>query len=101
MDRITESSMRYGLDINTNKTKFMIISKEDITGVHLSINQSIIERVHKYKYLGTVINDQWDNAEEIKCRMGKARNVFNSMSSSFKSHNLSIQLKIRLLRILQ
>ncbi|KAL4120153.1 hypothetical protein QTP88_012884 [Uroleucon formosanum] len=98
MDRITEASMRYGLDINTNKTKFMIISKEDITGVHLSINQSRIERVHKYQYLGTVINDQWDNAEEIKCRIGKARSVFNLMNASFKSHNLSIQLKIRLLR---
>jgi hypothetical protein len=89
--------MRYRLDINT-KTKFMIISKKDITGVHLSINQSRIERVHKYQYLGIVINDQWDNTEEIKCRIGKSRNVFNSISASFKSHNLSLQLKIRLLR---
>lgn len=45
MDKITESSIRYGLNINTNKTKFMIISKEDITGVHMSINQTRIERV--------------------------------------------------------
>lgn len=50
MDRIIEASMRYGLDINTNKTKFMIISKEDITVVHLSINQSRIE-----KYINTNI----------------------------------------------
>ncbi|CAI6350836.1 unnamed protein product [Macrosiphum euphorbiae] len=98
MDEITESSMRYGLYINTNKTKFMIISKEDITGVHININQIRIERVHKYQYLGTVINEQWDNAEEIKCRIGKARDVFNSMSASFKSHDLSLHLKIRLLR---
>lgn len=40
MAKITESSMRYGLDINTNKTTFMIISKEDITGV---------ESLHKHK----------------------------------------------------
>lgn len=56
MDKITESSMRYGLNINTNKTKFMIISKEDITGDLLSINQTRIERIHKYQYLSTVIN---------------------------------------------
>jgi len=98
MDEITESSMRYGLYINTNKTKFMIISKEDITGVHININQIRIERVHKYQYLGTVINEQWENAEEIKCCIGKARDVFNSISASFKSHNLSLHLKIRLLR---
>lgn len=65
MNRITEISSRYGLDIKTNKTKFMIIRKENI-GTHISINQTRIERVHRYQYIGTVINVQWDNAEEKK-----------------------------------
>jgi len=56
-----------------------------------------MKRVNQYQYLGTVINEQWDNTEKIKCRIGKARNVFNSMSASFKSHNLSLHIKIRLL----
>lgn len=37
MDKITKSSSKYVLDINTNRTKFIVISKEDITGVHASI----------------------------------------------------------------
>jgi hypothetical protein len=84
------------MDINTNKTKFMIISKEDITGVHISINQTRIERVHQY--LGTINNEQWDNAEELKHRIGIARNLFNSMSASFKSHDLPLIVKIQLLK---
>lgn len=86
MDKIIEISMRYGLNINTKKIKFMIISKEDITRVHLSINQTKIERVHKYQYLGTAINKKWDNTKEIKCCIGKARNVFNSMSVTTYLH---------------
>lgn len=35
---------------------------EDITGAHISINQTRIEREHQYQYLGTFINEQWDNA---------------------------------------
>lgn len=44
VDEITETSKTYGLDI-INKTKFMIISKENINGVHLYIDKTRIEHV--------------------------------------------------------
>lgn len=52
--------------MNTNKTKFLNISKGNIIGAHISVNQTEIKRLHCYQYLGTVIHVQWDNAEEIK-----------------------------------
>lgn len=76
----------------------MIISKEDISGAHLYINGIRIEQVKQYYYLGTVINEQLDNAQEIECRIGKARTVFNQMSTIFKSHNISLETKMRHLR---
>lgn len=76
MSKIHETSEAYGLDINTSKTKFMIVSKKEINGVNLYVNQARIERVTKYTYLGTIINESWENAEEIKSRIGKARSVF-------------------------
>lgn len=49
MNRITETSSRYILDINSKKiNKFMIISKKNIIGVHISINQTRMKRVHRY-----------------------------------------------------
>ena len=72
MDRVVEKSSQYGLEINTNKTKLMVISKENIGGVHLSINQNAIERVSHYNYLGTIINEKWNNIQEIRCRIEKA-----------------------------
>jgi Reverse transcriptase (RNA-dependent DNA polymerase) len=98
MDRITQYSQQYGLNINVQKTKQMIISKKPINGAHLYISGIRIERVKQYCYLGTIINEQWDNVQEIKCRIGKAKAVFNKMSAIFKSHHLSLETKIRHLR---
>uniref|UniRef100_A0A8D9ETK3 Reverse transcriptase domain-containing protein n=1 Tax=Cacopsylla melanoneura TaxID=428564 RepID=A0A8D9ETK3_9HEMI len=97
MNKVTVTSQKYGLDINTSKTKFMIISKENITGANLYINQTIIERVSQYTYLGTMINEAWDNSQEIRCRIGKAKSTFLTMGSVFRSHNLTLETKIRLL----
>ncbi|CAG9839145.1 unnamed protein product [Diabrotica balteata] len=62
----------------------MIISKQNITGANLYVNQMRIERVSQYNYLRTIINESWDNTKEIKCRIGKAKSAFLAMSSVFK-----------------
>uniref|UniRef100_A0A8D8W5N2 Craniofacial development protein 2 n=2 Tax=Cacopsylla melanoneura TaxID=428564 RepID=A0A8D8W5N2_9HEMI len=98
IDKITLHSNNYGLDINANKTKLMIISKNVINDCHLYTNGIQIERVTKYNYLGTNINEEWDNTLEIKVRIGKARSVFNQMSAVFKTHNLNLDTKMRILR---
>lgn len=59
-------------------------SKEKINGAHV-INGIQIEWVKQYCNLKTVINGQWDNTQEIKCSIEKARRVFNKMSAIFKS----------------
>lgn len=98
IDKITTSSQKYGLDINASKTKFMIISKTYIPNCHIQSNHQPIERVSKYTYLGTNINDQWDHSQEIKARIEKARAAFNGMSVIFKNHHLTLDTKVRLLR---
>uniref|UniRef100_A0A8D8VWR7 Uncharacterized protein n=1 Tax=Cacopsylla melanoneura TaxID=428564 RepID=A0A8D8VWR7_9HEMI len=45
-----------------------------------------------------MLNEQWDQSQEIKIRIVKARAAFNQMSKLFKTHNLNIDFKIRLLR---
>lgn len=99
MNKITEVSSSYGLDINANKTKVIIITKEQISSnARIIVNQVRIERVTQCQYLGTCINESWDNSQEVKCRIAIARNVFNNMSSVFKSHNLTLDTKTRLLK---
>jgi hypothetical protein len=52
---------------------------------------------------GTTINEDWDQALEIKCRIEIGREVFRKMSKVFKCHDfilfyLSFATKIRLLK---
>ena len=63
MNRVTESRRRYGLDVNVNKTKLMIVYKNKFTNCTLNINQNPVERVNNYTYLGTIVNEQWDHSE--------------------------------------
>lgn len=57
MDRVTESSRRNSLDIHINKTKLMVINRNNNQEDKLKINQKRVERVNKYSYLGTTMND--------------------------------------------
>ena len=81
MSRIAGVSQQYGLDINVDKTKLMVISKDPVPHLNLNINGVNIARVNKYVHLGTVINDQWDSSVEVRCRIKKARSVFNRMAT--------------------
>jgi Reverse transcriptase (RNA-dependent DNA polymerase) len=98
MNRVTKKSEEYGLRLNTAKTKYMVISKEVIPPGRLTVNNKQIERVNKYKYLGTTVGEQWDHSLEIKCRIEQARATFVKMSSLFRSHDLSVSTKMRVVR---
>lgn len=90
MDRVTKISLQYGLEMNMNKTKLLIVSKRNITEDSLYIHHSRIQRVRQYTYLRTITNERQDNSQEIRRRIEKARTLF-------KSHNLSIDMELRLL----
>ena len=86
------------VDVNVDKTKLMIISKDYIPYNYLNINENHIDWVHKYIYLSTIMNNQWNHSQEIRCQIEKSRAVFNRMANVLKSHDLSMDIKIRLLR---
>ena len=64
----------------------------------LTLDRETIERVERYTYLGSMINANWDQSEEVRCRIEKARTIFNKKKTFFVSKNLSLKLKIRMVR---
>src|SRR5215469_16049153 len=80
------------------KTKDMIMSRDQNAGRSHSmrIDNSSIERVEEFKYLGTMLTNQNYIQEEIKSRLklGNACYYFvqNLLSSSFLSKNLKIKI---------
>lgn len=101
LDRVVELSEERGLTLNTKKTQFMVITKSQQRQESLMIHGEQIKKVSKYKYLGTIINEDNDYTEEIKSRIGQARSAFNKMKNVLCSGDLTTGLKTRLLRVLR
>ncbi|XP_073824763.1 FERM domain containing isoform X3 [Musca autumnalis] len=97
--RLTACSETYGLRLNTNKTKYMIISKKNnFENMNITIHNTPLERVSSFKYLGFSINDQWDNSKEIKCRIEMARDTFHKYKRVLTSHDSNIATKTRFIK---
>ena len=82
-----------GLEVNADKTKYMVMSREQTAGLShtMKFDNSSIERVEEFKYLGTTLTNQNSIEEEIKSRLklGNAcyHSVQNLLSSSLLSKN--------------
>jgi hypothetical protein len=92
------ASKEIGLEVNADKTKHMIMSRDQNMGRSHSvkIDNSSIGRVEEFKYLGTTLTNQNFIQEEIKSRLklGKACcwSVQNLLSSSLLSRGLKIKI---------
>ena len=94
LERVNQACEEVGLTINIEKTKFMVISKNPNIHPVITLNGKQVERVQKYKYLGTVINDLLDPDEEIKIRIEMARKTFIAYSSMFTNRGLCLRIRL-------
>ena len=60
-----------GLKVNADKTKYMIMSRDQNAGRShsMKVDNSSIERVEEFKYLGTTLTNQNSIQEEIKSKL--------------------------------
>ena len=76
------------LEVNPDKTKYMVMSRDQNAGRshNINIDTIFLERVEEIKYLGTTLRGQNSIQEEIKSRLksGNAccHSVKNLLSSS-------------------
>lgn len=97
LDRVVHSCEQFGLKLNITKTKFMIVSKRNIN-TQLWIGQNRVERTEKIVYLGQLLSDDWDHSKEIKRRIEIARNTFIRMKKILCGRDLSLTLRMRMVR---
>jgi hypothetical protein len=66
-EALVAASKEIGLEVNADKTKYMIMSRDRNAGRDDSgkIDNSSIERVEEFKYLGTMLTDQNSVQEEL------------------------------------
>jgi hypothetical protein len=89
-----------GLEVNADKTKYMIISRDQIAGRShiMKTDESSIERVEEFKYLGTTLTNQNSTQEEIKIRLKLGNACYYSVQNLLLYNLLSKHLKIKICR---
>jgi hypothetical protein len=66
-----DAGKEVGLEVNTEKTKYMLLSRHQNAGQNhdIKIGNRCFENVEEFRYLGTTITNQNLIQEEIKRRM--------------------------------
>lgn len=87
----------FGMSLNAKKTKIMVIDKKEKVRCKIKVDGKELEQVKEYKYLGTWITDDGRCEEEVRRRIGKAKNDFWKFKEILRG-NIDLNLKKRLLK---
>lgn len=98
LNKINTTGKEYGLIINTDNTKFMVISREQHNQAQIVIDDKLIERVNDFKYLGCNINDKLDSDVEIKIRTARARSTFIKFQRYLCRREVSLNIRLRMIK---
>jgi hypothetical protein len=86
-ETLLEASRDIGLEINAEKTKYVIMSRYMNSGQNQNIriaNESF-EKVAKFKYLGMTLTNQNDIHDEIKSRLNSGNACYHSVQNLLSS----------------
>jgi hypothetical protein len=92
------ASKEVGLEINVEKTEYMLLSHRQNVGQNLDIiiANRLFETVSQFKYLGTTVTNRNLIQEEIKRRLNSSNACYHSVQNLLSSRLLSKNLKIRI-----
>jgi hypothetical protein len=92
------ASKEIGLEVNAEKTEYMVMSRDQNAGQYSSIKtgDNSFETVEQFKYFETTLTNQISIHKDIKSRLksGNAcyHSVQNLLSSSLLSQNVNIKI---------
>ena len=92
--KVKEKSEKVGLKLNIQKTKIMASSP--ITS--WEIDGETVETVKDFIFLGSKITADGDCSHEIERRLLLGRKVMTNLDSIFKSRNITLPTKVRLVK---
>jgi hypothetical protein len=82
-EALVVATKEIGLDVNSDKTKYIVMSRDRNggRGHDMKIDNSSVERVEEFKYLGAMLTDQNSIQEEIKNRLKLGNACYHSVQN--------------------
>jgi hypothetical protein len=99
-ETLIDASKEIGLEINVEKTKYMLLSRHQNVSQdrNIKIANRSFENVSQFKYLGTTVTNQNLIQEEIKRRLNSGNACYHSVQNLLSPYLLSKNIKIRMFR---
>src|SRR6476469_8564584 len=97
MDSLNTTAKHYHMKINIKKTKAMVVSSNGRERVNITVEGQSVEQVSKFRYLGSLISDDDRCLDDVKTRIGMAKDAFNKRKELL-SRSIRVDLKKRLVK---
>ena len=91
---LAETSAQVSLNIHKGKTKIMRMNTN--CGETITLEETQLEEVESFSYLGSIIHTEGGTDADIKVRIGKARTAFIRLKNMWHSREIRQQTKIRI-----
>jgi hypothetical protein len=93
-ETLIDASKEVGLEINVEKTNYMLLSRHKNVGQNrdIKIANRSFENVSQFKYLGTTVRNQNLIQEEIKRRLNSGNACYLSVQNGLLSKNVKIRI---------
>ena len=92
--KVKEKSEKVGLKLNIQKTKIMA----SVPSTSWEIDGETVETVSDFIFWGSRITADGDCSHEIKRRLLLGRKVMTNLDSIFKSRDITLSTKVRLVK---
>jgi hypothetical protein len=95
---LIDASKEVGLEVNVEKTKYMLVSQEENAGQNreIKIGNRSFKNVSQFKYFGTTVPNQNFIQEEIKRRLYSGNACYHSVQNLLSSRLQSKNVKVRI-----
>ena len=96
INRLSETCKEYGMEINVKKTKVMMMNGTGRIKKGVKLNNVPLERVTRFKYLGSWITDDAKSDDDIRARVGMAKAEF-WQNKELMRRNIRFKTKLKIL----
>lgn len=97
VNRVNTAGERRMLKINAKKTKGMTIGSSNVSYV---VAGNVIEKVNKFKYLGSYKERNANCNTDVRARIAMAKTRTTELTNIWKDKSMPLKLKVKLVKVL-